>query len=85
MILNDIYKHITKKPMAQINILDVNDNIIESNITEEKVTELINREISPDGLNYYFYPGDEVQLNEMKSSEYSESIRFIKTVETANE
>lgn len=71
--------------MAQINILDVNDNIIESNITEEKVTELINRELSPDGLAYYFYPGDTNQLNEMKSSEHSESIRFIKRVETTNE
>ena len=71
--------------MAQINILDVNDNIIESNITEERVTELINRDLSPDGLAYYYYPGDEVQLNEMKSSEYSESIRFIKRVETTNE
>ena len=49
--------------MAQINILDVNDNIIESNITEEHVTELINRDLSPDGLAYYYYPGDEVQLN----------------------
>jgi len=85
LILNDIYKHITKKTMAQINILDVNDNIIESNITEEKVAELINRELSPDGLAYYFYPGDETQLNEMKSSEHSESIRFIKRVETTNE
>jgi hypothetical protein len=71
--------------MAQINILDVNDNIIESNITEEKVTELINRDLSPDGLAYYFYPGDETQLNEFKSAEYSESIRFIKRVETTNE
>lgn len=71
--------------MAQINILDVNDNIIESNITEEKVAELINRELSPDGLAYYFYPGDEAQLNEFKSAEYSESIRFIKRVETTNE
>jgi len=71
--------------MAQINILDVNDNIIESNITEEQVAELINRELSPDGLAYYFYPGDEVQLNEMKSSEHSQSIRFIKRVEISNE
>jgi hypothetical protein len=71
--------------MAQISILDVNDNIIESNITEEKVTELINREISPDGLNYYFYPGDVAQLNEFKTAEYSESIRFIKRVENTNE
>lgn len=71
--------------MAQINILDVNDNIIESNITEEKVTELINRDLSPDGLAYYYYPGDEAQLNEFKSAEYSESIRFIKRVETTNE
>jgi hypothetical protein len=71
--------------MTQINILDVNDNIIESNITEEKVAELINRDLSPDGLAYYFYPGDEAQLNEFKSAEYSESIRFIKRVETTNE
>lgn len=71
--------------MAQINIIDVNDNIIESNITEERVTELVNRELSPDGLAYYYYPGDEIQLNEMKSSEHSESIRFIKTVEITNE
>jgi uncharacterized protein YcfL len=75
----------TKKPMAEINILDVNDNIIESNITEEQVTELINREISPDGLNYYFYPGDATQLNEFKTAEYSESIRFIKRVENPSE
>jgi len=71
--------------MAQINILDVNDNIIESNITEEKVAELINRDLSPDGLAYYFYPGDEAQLNEFKSVEHSESIRFIKRVEITNE
>jgi hypothetical protein len=71
--------------MAQINIIDVNDNIIESNITEEQVAELINRDLSPDGLAYYYYPGDETQLNEIKSSEYSESIRFIKTVEITNE
>ena len=71
--------------MAQINIIDVNDNIIESNITEERVTELVNRELSPDGLAYYYYPGDEVQLNEMKLSEHSESIRFIKGIETTNE
>ena len=71
--------------MTQINILDVNDNIIESNITEEKVTELINRDLSPDGLAYYFYPGDEAQLNEFKTAEYSESIRFIKRVEITNE
>ena len=71
--------------MTQINIIDVNDNIIEANVTEETVNELINNDLSPDGLNYYFYPGDEVQLNEFKSAEYSESIRFIKRVETTNE
>jgi hypothetical protein len=64
--------------MNQINIVDVDNNLIESNITEEKVIELMNREIATDQLNYFMWPHDDVILSEMKSSEYSESMRFIK-------
>lgn len=68
--------------MKNFNIVDNNDNVIESNITEEQVNELLNRdETTFDGFNYFMEPNDEVILNEMKASEYAPSFRFIKMVE----
>ncbi len=68
--------------MNQFNIIDVNNNIIESNITEEQVMEILNRdETSFDGYNYFLWPNDETILNEIKSSEYSENFRLIKRIE----
>jgi hypothetical protein len=64
--------------MKNFIIVDVNDNLIESNINEERVNELMNRESAADELNYFMWPNDDVILSEMKSSEYSESMRFIK-------
>lgn len=68
--------------MKNFTITDVNDNVIESNVTEEQVNELLNRnETSFDGFNYFMQPKDEVILNEMKASEHAQSIKFIKIVE----
>jgi hypothetical protein len=64
--------------MNKFSIVDIDNNIIEPTITEEQVTELMNREVAPDELNYFMWPNDDVILSEMKSSEYSESMRFIK-------
>jgi len=64
--------------MNKFNIVDMDNNIIESNITEEQVNELMNREVAVDNLNYFFWPKEADKLNELKSSEYSASIRFIK-------
>jgi hypothetical protein len=67
--------------MNQFNIIDVDNNIITSNITEEQVAELMNTdETTFDGYNYFLWPNDDVILNEMKSSEYSQSFRLIKPV-----
>jgi len=68
--------------MKNFTIVDSNDNVIESNITEEQVAELLGRtETSSDGFNYFMEPKDEDILNEMKSSEYAPSFRFIKEIE----
>jgi hypothetical protein len=64
--------------MNKFSIVDIDNNIIEPTITEEQVTELMNREVAADELNYFMWPNDDVILSEMKSSEYSESMRFIK-------
>jgi hypothetical protein len=63
--------------MNKFSIVDIDDNLIESNINEERVNELMNREVAADELNYFMWPNDDVILSEMKSSEYSESMRFI--------
>jgi hypothetical protein len=67
--------------MKNFIIVDVNNNVIESNINEEQVNELINREVANDELNYFMWPNDDVILNEMKSSEHSSNMRFIKNSE----
>jgi hypothetical protein len=67
--------------MNKFNIVDIDNNIIESNITEEQVNQLMNREVADDELNYFMWPNDDVILNEMKSSEYSARMRFIKHTE----
>jgi hypothetical protein len=67
--------------MNKFNIIDIDNNIIESNITEEQVTQLMNGEVAEGALNYFMWPNDDVILSEMKSSEYSESIRLIKHTE----
>jgi hypothetical protein len=41
----------------------------------------MNGEVAEGALNYFLWPNDDVILSEMKSSEYSESIRFIKHTE----
>jgi hypothetical protein len=64
--------------MNKFSIVDIDNNIIEPTITEEQVNELMNREVAVDELNYFMWPNDDVILSEMKSSEYSESMRFIK-------
>jgi hypothetical protein len=63
--------------MNKFSIVDIDNNIIEPTITEEQVNELMNREVAADELNYFMWPNDDVILSEMKSSEYSESMRFI--------
>lgn len=68
--------------MKNFTIVDSNDNVIESNLTEEQVNELLNRdETTNDGFNYFMEPKDDVILSEMKSSEYAPSFRFIKEIE----
>jgi hypothetical protein len=72
--------------MNQFNIIDVDNNIITSNITEEQVTELMNRdETTFDGYNYFLWPNDDAILNDIKSSEYSQNFRLIKKIEDSIE
>jgi hypothetical protein len=67
--------------MKNFIIVDVNYNLIESNVNEERVNELMNREVATDQFNYFMWPNDDAILNEMKSSEHSENTRFIKSSE----
>jgi hypothetical protein len=61
------------------NILDVNETVIESNLSEEAVTLLLEDTTTTGGFSYFYYPIESVIMEKLKE-EKGESIRFIKPV-----
>ena len=59
------------------NLLDANELVIESNLSEEAVRLLIEDTTTIGGLSYFYYPTETEQLSALKE-EKGESIRFIK-------
>jgi hypothetical protein len=60
------------------NILDVNETVIESNLSEEAVALLL-EDTTTGGFSYFYYPIESVIMEKLKE-EKGESIRFIKPV-----
>jgi hypothetical protein len=60
------------------NLLDANETVIESNLSEEAAAILMEH-TNGDGFTYFYYPIEAEQLSALKE-EKGESIRFIKRV-----
>lgn len=58
------------------NLLDANEAVIESNLSEEAITLLLEH-TNGDGFAYFHYPTEAEQLSALKEQK-GESIRFIK-------
>lgn len=65
---------------VQYNLVDVNGNVLEENVSHEKSLELINNSINS-GFSYYYYPLDEAvlaQLVQQDAENNATEIRFFK-------
>ena len=60
------------------NLLDANEAVIETNISEEAAAVLMEH-TNGDGFSYFYYPIDEVQREELKQDR-GDTLRFVKPV-----
>lgn len=60
------------------NLLDANEAVIETNISEEAAAVLMEH-TNGDGFSYFYYPIDEVLREELKQDR-GDTLRFVKPV-----
>lgn len=60
------------------NLLDANEAVIETNISEEAAAVLMEH-TNGDGFSYFYYPIDEVKREELKQDR-GDTLRFVKPV-----
>lgn len=67
------------------NVIDVDGNVLEENVTHEASLELMNN-IADSGFTYYYYPLDEAVLAELLEKNRTDNaiqIRFLKPIPKA--
>ena len=60
------------------NLLDANEAVIKTNISEEAAILLLEDTTTIDGFSYFYYPNDSIIIEKLKG-EKGESIRFLKS------
>ena len=62
------------------NLIDSNEAVIESNVSEEAAIALLEKNhTDKDGFSYFYYPIDEVKREELKQDR-GDTLRFVKPV-----
>lgn len=65
------------------NIIDIDNNVITENVTEEQAVEFVESNSAETEFSYFFYPLDEEVLNDLKQRfEGTNTLRFIKRIES---